>query len=737
MKKWVKVTASAVLGSAALMYAGFLFVLPNVIDLNKYKTEVQNLINEQTKLNIDFQNPKIITTPLLGAGVKADNITIKLPDDSILFSADSIKTRIALPSLFLLTVKVSCLDVEKPFINLEIKNNENFKIVQLVEDMLNEGKEQRLEEGKQTVQAEAEGLKFNPEWIRIKVPAVKLHNYRVLVNDLKSKHYLDLKGEELVLGYFNGKTAKVKTYAELYSDENKNITANVNLNTFLPEFGTKLDKEDDPAERVDIPFVNPVTMYRNYDLKANLDTKLRIRNHGNQLSSFGHFNIDGITLKVADLELPESYLHADTFGSSVNLETNIYPVKDQYINLAGNLNYGKHPKVDMSIRTGTIKFNDLLILSKAFLDSLHIKNELAGFRAEGYLNADCRIKTNFKKLNSFGSILVSNGGVNVRNLGRVLSKGNINIKLDNNILDVRNSSILIGGSPLYIDGKIDEKSVADINISADKLPLATLFNAFAPEDMRKNYNFKSGNATLKLNITGKLKDAAAGLKFGLDNLSVSGTEYPLAPGESCIISQFAANHQLDIYNPQSPIDGSSSEFEFNMNNPNFPDQAAYDMQHVFYQGKAEMGSIPQYLTSVFGGAYVIFRVPEGEAWDPVNDENMKTTDLSKPNSNVYYAKIPIKYVLDAVEAVNNESKMNAKRVPGVLDAGITWVGATYCGLGIARKLSTDEEGNPIIREETGTYIYQDTNNSTDDFERGVVPVMRRNGAKMPSWNHTL
>lgn len=521
MKKWVKVTASAVLGSAALMYAGFLFVLPNVIDLNKYKTEVQNLISEQTKLNIDFQNPKIITTPLLGAGVKADNITIKLPDDSILFSADSIKTRIALPSLFLLTVKVSCLDVEKPFINLEIKNNENFKIVQLVEDMLNEGKEQRLEEGKQTVKAEAEGLKFNPEWIRIKVPAVKLHNYRVLVNDLKSKHYLDLKGEELVLGYFNGKTAKVKTYAELYSDENKNITANVNLNTFLPEFGTKLDKEDDPAERVDIPFVNPVTMYRNYDLKANLNTKLRIRNHGNQLSSFGHFNIDGITLKVADLELPESYLHADTFGSSVNLETNIYPVKDQYINLAGNLNYGKHPKVDMSIRTGTIKFNDLLILSKAFLDSLHIKNELAGFRAEGYLNADCRIKTNFKKLNSFGSILVSNGGVNVRNLGRVLSKGNINIKLDNNILDVRNSSILIGGSPLYIDGKIDEKSVADINISADKLPLATLFNAFAPEDMRKNYNFKSGNATLKLNITGKLKDAAASLKFGLDNLSVS------------------------------------------------------------------------------------------------------------------------------------------------------------------------------------------------------------------------
>ena len=217
----------------------------------------------------------------------------------------------------------------------------------------------------------------------------------------------------------------------------------------------------------------------------------------------------------------------------------------------------------------------------------------------------------------------------------------------------------------------------------------------------------------------------------------NGTDYPLQPGESVVISQFAANHQLEQYNPQGPVDGSSSEFEFNMNNPNFPDQPAYDMLHVFYNAKAEMGTVPQYLTSVFGPAMAIFRVPEGETWDPVNDASMKTTDLSKPNSKTYYAKIPIKYVLDAVEAIDNESKANAKRIPGVLDAGMTWVGATYCSKSVARKLSVDGDGNPIIREETGTYIYQDTNNSTDDFERGLDPDRRRNGATVPSWNHTL
>ena len=216
----------------------------------------------------------------------------------------------------------------------------------------------------------------------------------------------------------------------------------------------------------------------------------------------------------------------------------------------------------------------------------------------------------------------------------------------------------------------------------------------------------------------------------------NGTDYPLEPGESCVISQFAANHQLPQYNPLSPIDGSTSEFEFNMNNANFPDQAAYDMVHVFYDGKAEMGTVPQYLTSVFGPAMVLFQVPQGETWDPVNDASMKTTDLSKPNSDTYYAKIPVKYVLDAVECIDNESKVNAKRMPAVLDAGITYVGATYCGLGVARKLSLDENGEPI-RRENGALIFQDTNNSTDDFERGVVPMLRRYDVKMPSWNHTL
>ncbi len=517
MKKFLQILGFILLGIVAAIYLCFLFVLPNIIDLNQYKPMLQEIAKEQAQIDIDFENPKVITTPFLGAGIKFDNLSIKLPDGSLLLSADGVKTRISIPSLFLLTVKVSCFEIEKPFVNLEIaEDNVDYKVVKLVENILNTNKEKTLEEEKVVTQTW-----FNPSWIRIKVPCVKLNNYKVLVTDLKTKHYLDLHGEELKAGYFNGKVAKLKTYAELFSDENKNITANIDINTFLPAPQPSLDAEDDPAKRIDIPFVNPVSMYRNYDLKADLDTKIRVRNHNGDITSYGHFNIDNITLKVSQLQLPASYLHAKTFRHIVDLDTNIYPAKEQNIQLLGKLNYSRHPWLDMNIKTAEIKFNDMLILGRAFLDSLQIRHELAQFKADGSLVADCYIKTNFKKLKSDGFVKVKNGGLAVRNLGQVISKANINIELVNSILDIQNSSLLVNNSKVFVNGKIDEKSIANIDIKTEKLPLPSLFYAFAPRELRNAYSFRSGDFGLDLAIRGKLKAAVGAATFNLDNFNLS------------------------------------------------------------------------------------------------------------------------------------------------------------------------------------------------------------------------
>ena len=544
MSKFWRIFGFSVLGIAAAIYVCFLFVLPNAIDLNQFKPMVKDIVKEQAKLDIDFENAKVITTPLLGVGAKIDNIKINLPDGSLLFSAESLKARVALPSIFLLTAKVSCFEVEKPFVNLEIADdNIDYKVVKLVENILNENKEKTLGE-----EVAEEGNWFNPAWIRIKVPCVKLKNYKVLITDPKTKHYLDLHGDELKAAYLNGKKAKVKTAAELFSDQNKNLTLNIDVNTFIPKSEPKLDSEDDPAERIDIPFINPVTTYRNYDLKANIDTKLRVRGKSGDITSFGYINVDNIALKVSQLQLPESYMHIKTFGHTVDLDTNIYPAEKQNIQLFGKASYSKHPWIDMNIKTAEIKFNDMLILSKAFLDSLRIKNELGQFKADGSLIADCYIKTNFKKLKSNGMVKIQNGGLAIRNLGQVISKANINVILDDNILDIKDSSLFVNNSKVNVDGCINKKSVADITVKTEKLPLPVLFNAFAPKEIRNAYNFRSGDTSVDLNIKGKLKEAVASVKFGLKNLNLSDRKNTFNLQNQNLAADFACNKKSLIGN---------------------------------------------------------------------------------------------------------------------------------------------------------------------------------------------
>ena len=517
MKKILKILGIILCILLIGLYIGFLFIVPKVVDITSYKEQIKQIVKEQANIDIDYKNEKIVTTPALGLGFKADDIKISLPDKTTIFSSDNIKAIVSLPHLLLLTVRVSGIDVQNPIVNVEImQNGEDYKIVKHIEDILNTRKEATF--GQKPIVEEKEGFQFNPEWIKIVIPNVRFHNYKVLVNDLGTKHYLDLHGEKLIFGYFNRKSIRVRTNAELYSDKHKNISANIDFDTFLPPPAPELDDEDDPAEKIDIPFINPVKTYQNYDLKANIDSKIRIRKakHGGY-TSFGHVNIEDMTLRLSQIQLPKSYIRIKTFGSDAEIDTNIYTTPEENINLLGKLNFSKHPSIDMNIKSSEIKFQNLLVLAKAFLDSLQIRNELHQYKASGNLMADCYIKTNFRKLKSNGFINVKNGSLSVRNLGEVLSKININLILDNNILDIAKSGLFIENSEVKIDGLIDEKSYADINISTNAIPLSKLFGAFAPKDLRSAFVLKSGDLSSTFNIKGKMKEAVANADLKLKN----------------------------------------------------------------------------------------------------------------------------------------------------------------------------------------------------------------------------
>ena len=201
-----------------------------------------------------------------------------------------------------------------------------------------------------------------------------------------------------------------------------------------------------------------------------------------------------------------------------------------------------------------------------------------------------------------------------------------------------------------------------------------------------------------------------------------GHTYPIKPGESFVISQWATNHKAEsLSKGVSPVDLTGAEFEAIEKESTAPsglvltDNPAINMKKVIQAGYA----MPQWLTSVSGSQYIIFKPSK-----PLKNEDFITA--TNADYNGVGREVLISDVIDAVQTVSDETGMNVLGLPKVLDAGAIWCSGQYVGESIARKI---KETRP-----DGTKVYQDSNNTTNDFEVKKDPQVRRYDAKVPSWN---
>ena len=508
--------AGITLGSIIiLLYAAFLFILPNVVNIDKFKPEIQKIAKEQADLNLNFDKAKISVTPLLSAGLKADNISVTLPDESPLVNADNLTLRVSLPHLLFKTVKVTKAEMINPVINIDIVDGKEYKLEQIIKDVETKQKEQSTE---QTAQKPA----FDASTLKIDIPEIKIVNYSAVINDLLTGDFLKLRGDELLLGY-NGKKASVKTNAEFFVNDKKNISANVDIDTVIPavEENTAKKSKKHKKEKKEMPFINPVAIYKAYDLKANLDTKLRIREQDNKYISNGHLKIDNFTLMLSGLKLPESNLHITTAGTKADFDSEIYVANEEKIALNGMVNYGKKAEADVTIKSDELHTQNILELATAAMDSANVENELNTLRGEGFIKADAALKTDYKTITSNGNITVQDCELINKKDNFKLAKINSIISLDDNIIKFVDTTLEVMDTIFKVDGTINQESVADISLVTEKLPVERVVAMFAPQDIKNTYNVNSGAININANIKGELSKPAGNLKLTMNNLSLT------------------------------------------------------------------------------------------------------------------------------------------------------------------------------------------------------------------------
>lgn len=175
----------------------------------------------------------------------------------------------------------------------------------------------------------------------------------------------------------------------------------------------------------------------------------------------------------------------------------------------------------------------------------------------------------------------------------------------------------------------------------------------------------------------------------------SGNTHVLQPFTAITIAQQGINHQATEANPGSPVNLSQSNFELfvvgserDVDAPNVP-----NMEMLYHPFNSTFSLVP-----VFGPATIIWRTENFDALERV------AIPGANPNSPPV-VKVPNGLVIDAVDALRSESDAAFKRIPVSLDAGFSFVNGTYSSESIIRKTRTVD----------GNLLYEDTNNSSNDF----------------------
>lgn len=194
----------------------------------------------------------------------------------------------------------------------------------------------------------------------------------------------------------------------------------------------------------------------------------------------------------------------------------------------------------------------------------------------------------------------------------------------------------------------------------------------------------------------------------------SGKEYPLLPGTETTIATNAVDHTRGEYQHANSIDLSRVDWCFSTNG--FDNQMNAGVKPMKLAANLNP-SLWKYIFPVFGPTVMVFELQNTTVNAYVN--NMENREPRPDNSNPSkrYLMIPKEWVIDCIDCVFNASEVNSKRVPNELDFGAVYLpDGLYKGQSLIRKRTISAEGR---------LNYQDTNNSTEDFNVSV-PTLKNN-----------
>lgn len=201
-----------------------------------------------------------------------------------------------------------------------------------------------------------------------------------------------------------------------------------------------------------------------------------------------------------------------------------------------------------------------------------------------------------------------------------------------------------------------------------------------------------------------------------------GEDFPLAAGEDAVMAiNGAVNHaaqyplSVDLNNEAYFVCYDPILFPNVTYHPTPGDRIQPSRYMEVVRKTGQSNAFP---LSINSPAVVLFRAPEGtDIAGYLNDDELAI--VQKPGASARCMKIPWEWITDGVEVYNGSVSNNYKRLNDETDAGFVTLSRSFMGHSLHRHLDT------AASEAAGYEIYQDTNNSSNDFYEREEQSLRK------------
>lgn len=486
--KTFKIIILSILSIFLAGYLAFLFILPNLIDLNKYSHQIKTTIQKTTGLNADFEGLNIQTAWDLSIIAFINKADLKYPTGEKFSQINGLQIKLPLFPLLFHEVKINHISADKILANLKINNNGEF----LLKNYLSKNSPNNS----QSI------FHFSSN-----MPDIIAKKYRIsFINGVNN---YTLKGNHFEISDFiSNKRIKLKTNGELILNQHKQISYDISI------FSQILPKNKKQKINITQIFEN---LYK-YNVSGNIFANLKIKDKKDYTDINGKINIDGISFVFGQKTFPKSTLKLDFSGNKTKIDSMLNIDKNSKATISGLLRNGKNKFIDLHVDSDKINLQDIIFLAKAMSNPFGIKN-IQNISANGFLKADFSLKSNFKKIQSNGYLKIENASI-INKLHNIsLNSIDSNIDFSQDMIKINKTTANLSGQPIIISGEINKNANANISIIANNLQLKHALS-LAGQHKLADENDITGIISLNALLKGQLNKMSPDCNITINNVDL-------------------------------------------------------------------------------------------------------------------------------------------------------------------------------------------------------------------------